>query len=177
MRILFFLFVSIFISSGLFAQSNPGDRVRLKGSPRAILSWTGTDFKAASGKLSNGDSVFAQVNNGVLMVTHKKNNFKVTLFESLPDQGLPGTFLGLYEFNFDDNPDDMEDRENELVLINSPMINVTMVKVFHLAQQPPAAIGTMWGNADIEFGADKMVFTIETAARRYRYADRSFKPE
>lgn len=167
----------LLLSTGLFAQNSPGDRVRLKGSPRSILTWSGADFKASSGKLTNGDSVFAFVRDGMLVVNHKKNNFSVTLFESLPDQGLSSTYLGLYEYNFDDNPQDMEDRESELVLINSPMLNVSMVKVYHMAQQPPVLIGTMWGNADIEFNPDKLIFTIETVSSRYKYSDKSFKPE
>lgn len=167
----------LLISTGLFAQNSPGDRVRLKGSPRSILTWSGTNFKAVSGQLTNGDSVFAYVNEGVLVVKHKKKDFTVTLFESLPDQGLPSSFLGLYEYNFDDNASDMEDREPELVLINSPMLNVSMVKVYHFAQQPPVLIGTMWGNADIEFNPDRLIFTIETVSSRYKYSDKSFKPE
>lgn len=173
---LFTLFIiSLFLYSANLSE--PIDRVRLKGSPRGIITWGGNQHIDQKGAMGNGDSVFIKVLNNVLTVQHKKDQMITTIFESMPDQMLANTWLGVYEYQFDDNPGDDQDQQQELVIINSPGPNVSSVKIFHMSQQPPMGIGTLWGNADIEFQQNALLFNGVASSQKYKYENMSFVAE
>lgn len=173
--VLFIFFISMFLYSSQLVE--PINRVRLKGSPRGIITWGGDQHANQKGVMTNGDSVYIKVQNNILIVQHKKDGMTTTIFESMPDQMLASTWLGVYEYQFDDNPLSEDDGEQELVIINSPGPNVSCVKVFHMSQQPPMGIGTLWGSTEIEFQPNALLFNAAASGQKYTYSNMSFVAE